>query len=526
MKGAVTMRQVLATNKVANSSEGLEQQVRARIDSLSYLPTTAAVAMKFVELGKDPEAEPADYAKVISADSSLSSKLLALANSSWAGVRSEVTNVKMAVNLLGLGTVRTLAISYCMTGLHNELRLSPQESKMFWQSSLCKAVAASKYAGLFDPKLGDEAFVAGLFQDFAVTVMYSTAREPLLAMLQDPAGCVRVQLQKERELFRLDHAEVGRLLAQKLELPELFVDAVAFHHNHERLSEFVEKEALRDATYAAALLPHLLDTWGREDVDALAEFLEQHAPSTDLPAFLASVQDEFRQLYGFFHEGDVPEALLTELLEQTAREATGKTEELVGTVNELMQNVAAMGAEVNRRVQTLEDDAARDQLTGVYNRGGVTDAAKEMLAKAARYGTGFAVVYVDIDNFKQINDSLGHEAGDQALKIVAGELSRTLPNEALIARMGGDEFVALFSDCTEQDATAIGRQIVSGVAGQSCRKDDSAIPLAASAGMLYVHPTNQPQDLDVATSAADKLMYLAKRAGGNRLEVRTVRTGG
>jgi HD-like signal output (HDOD) protein len=89
----------------------LQQQVRARIESLSDLPTTAAVAIKFVELGKNPEAEPNDNARVISADSSLSSKLLALANSSWAGVRTKVTTVKMAVNLLGLGTVRALAIS-------------------------------------------------------------------------------------------------------------------------------------------------------------------------------------------------------------------------------------------------------------------------------------------------------------------------------------------------------------------------------------------------------------------------------
>jgi HD-like signal output (HDOD) protein len=99
----------------------LEQRIRSKIETLSYLPTTAAVAMKFIELGKNPEAEPAEYAKVISSDSALSSKLLALANSPWFGVRNKVTSVRLAVNLLGLGTVRTLAISYCMAGLHNGL---------------------------------------------------------------------------------------------------------------------------------------------------------------------------------------------------------------------------------------------------------------------------------------------------------------------------------------------------------------------------------------------------------------------
>ena len=141
------------TTVAFRNTAALQAQLQERIESLAYLPTTVAVAMKFVELGQDSDAEPGDYARVIGADSSLSTKLLALANSSWAGVRNRVTTVKMAVNLLGLGTVRTLAISYCMAGLHNELRLSPAESQVFWEVSLSKAVAARIYASLIDPKL-------------------------------------------------------------------------------------------------------------------------------------------------------------------------------------------------------------------------------------------------------------------------------------------------------------------------------------------------------------------------------------
>jgi diguanylate cyclase (GGDEF)-like protein len=191
-----------------------------------------------------------------------------------------------------------------------------------------------------------------------------------------------------------------------------------------------------------------------------------------------------------------------------------------------MHNVAVMGAEANRRFKMLEDDAAKDQLTGLLNRGGVTYSAREMLSKAARYGTGFAVVFLDIDKFKQINDSLGHEIGDQVLKTVATELTGALPNDALIGRMGGDEFVALFNDCTEQDATVIGRRVISAMGNQSVHKGGAAFPLATSVGLLYVCPTSQPQNLDVVITAADKLMYLAKRAGGSQLKVGSVPAGG
>ena len=159
------MSQLVAVPTHSGGSSDLQQQIRARIESLSYLPTTVAVAMKFVELGKDPQADPSDYAKVISADSSLSSKILALANSSWFGVRNKVATIRAAVNLLGLSTVRSLAISYCMTGLHNELGLTSDESHIFWEASLCKAVAAKQYLSMHAEHLANEGFLVGMFQD-------------------------------------------------------------------------------------------------------------------------------------------------------------------------------------------------------------------------------------------------------------------------------------------------------------------------------------------------------------------------
>lgn len=500
----------------------IERQIRARIDALSYLPTTAAVALKFVELGKDPEAEPADYAKVISADSSLSTKLLALSNSSWAGVRAKVTTVKMAVNLLGLGTVRTLAISYCMTGLHNELRLAPQESETFWEASLSKAVAAKKYASLFDTKLADEAFVAGLFQDIALPVMYSVVREPYLELLRDPRLGVAAQLQKERELFGVDHAEIGLALAQKLELPEIFVDTIAFHHNAERLAEFVEPPGLRDAARVSGLFPHALNAWTKADADACAAFLQQHTPATGMTAFVAVVQREFADLYKFFNEGQTPEVELTALLEAAAREAADNTTLLVGRVNDMLEAAASRTLAVNDQVRKLEDEATADALTGVLNRQGFAGSAPALLAQAARYGVGFALGYFDIDHFKQVNDEQGHAAGDAVLKAVAAALRAAAPEGALVARLGGDEFVLLLHNCARADAQELFEELLRGVAGRPVPVAGRTLRVSLSAGLLLARPTNQVQPLDMLLSAADKLVHSAKRAGGNQVQVRVV----
>ena len=91
-----------------DTAESLERRVRQHIESLSYLPSSSAVAMKFVELGQDLDSEPREYARVIGSDPALSAKILCLVNSSWFAVRQNVTSVAQAVNLLGLGRRRAL----------------------------------------------------------------------------------------------------------------------------------------------------------------------------------------------------------------------------------------------------------------------------------------------------------------------------------------------------------------------------------------------------------------------------------
>jgi len=521
------MEQVQTKTDRGTEGSALRQKIRASVESLSYLPSTVSVAMKFIELGKDPDAEPADYAKVIGADSALSAKLLALANSSWFGVRNKVTTVKAAVNLLGLSTVRTLAVSYCMTGLHNELGLSAEESKLFWEASLCKAVAAREYAALLDKKQADDAFVGGMFQDLAVTVIYAVARDDFLGILEDAENDCCSQLEKERALLGTDHSEVGRMLAEKLELPDLLVDGIAFHHDYENLQEFLESEAVVQALHVAALFPHVLNVWNRDDANVLCRFVdEQLAPrGVEAAVFLTRVQEEFDKLYRFFEEGAEPETRLSELMRVAAREAADNTTNLVSTVHQLLQQAAMAGSAVNELLaqqSKLEEKATRDPLTGALNREGFESQAETLLAKATRYGVGFAIVYFDVDRFKEVNDSRGHRFGDLALKTVVTRMTESVREHDLVGRLGGDEFALLLYDCEEEKAQGRVRQIVSGVSAQPIGRGKHTLKISVSAGCLWVRPTGRPCSLETLLGAADKLMYKSKQAGGNQVTCRRV----
>jgi diguanylate cyclase (GGDEF)-like protein len=514
------------------AKQDFESRVKSRIDTLAYLPTTAAVAMKFIELGKEAEASPADYVKVISSDVSLSTKLLALANSSWFGVRNRVTKIQVAVNLLGLGTVRTLAISYCLTGLHNELKLTAEESRIFWTGSLCKAVAAKQLAARIDPKAAEEAFAAGLFQDFALPIMYSVAREKFLSLIRDPTLDIQTRLQKERELFRFDHAELARNVALKLELPEMFVDAVAFHHNLPSLREFTASAAMAQAVYGAALFPHVLEVWNAKDAQELKSHLASQASPIDSTEFMESVQKEFDQLYRYFEQGAPPEVRLVEALSLACREAADSATRLVGTVHELLNAAAAAGQQVHSLLKehdSLHEAAVRDALTGAMNRDAFTTAAAAALADAANSKTGAAIAFVDLDHFKSVNDTQGHGAGDAALRHVAACIQQHLKRGDLLGRFGGDEFVILFRECTDVAVAQAVSKILQSIAGP-------AVPAAtglgqapsphvtASLGVVYVPPHTPPQSLDALITAADALMYQAKRAGGNKAHASRLRS--
>lgn len=506
----------MSTSRV--NSLKLEKQVRGRIESLSYLPTTAAVAMKFVELGKDPETDPADYVKVISSDSSLSTKLLALANSSWFGVRNRVTRVQVAVNLLGLGTVRTMAISYCLTGLHSELRLSAEESRMFWAASLCKGVAARQFARRSSEKCAEEAFAAGLFQDFALPIMYSVARETMMPLLNNPALPADGRLLNEREMFRLDHAELGRMVAQKLELPELFVDAIAFHHDRSNLEAFVENRTLAAAAQVAALFPHHLDCWNAEDAQALREILAAHEPAIDPKQFLDEVQREFNTLYGYFESGSPPQARLTEMLEAATREVADTTTRLVGTVHELMQKAASAGTEVHTLLQNpdrLEHAAAHDPVTGLLNSQAFSRKAAQQLASAARYGASCALAFFGTGRLVPSSDPAAHQQAENLLTTLAEQLRSHLKDQDLASRYDGDQLVVLFYDRTPDDVKAAVEKLM---AAPAAKRQEM------SAGVVRVAAKSPAQHLESLITLAEGLMYKARHGGGQKIAWATLPT--
>ncbi|WP_207102413.1 GGDEF domain-containing protein [Paracoccus shandongensis] len=174
-------------------------------------------------------------------------------------------------------------------------------------------------------------------------------------------------------------------------------------------------------------------------------------------------------------------------------------------------------ARFNRHLMLARQDAEReahtDPLTGVLNRRGLLAAMRGALDP--RGGQGFALVHLDLDNFKPVNDSLGHAAGDRLLRDVAQVLGRMTRSRDHVARIGGDEFVLILGGAwTCQALTHIGARIIRGIEQVSpgdCRVSASlGVVLSAGYG---------PDDIDRMLNDADVALYRSKRAGKGRVSV-------
>jgi diguanylate cyclase (GGDEF)-like protein len=191
------------------------------------------------------------------------------------------------------------------------------------------------------------------------------------------------------------------------------------------------------------------------------------------------------------------------------------------TVEELelyatMTSHAAAALENARLMARLRHAADIDQVTGVHNHRYLQERLRQEVARAGRTGSPLAVLMIDLDGFKLINDRHGHADGDRVLRNVAAMLKLTVRENDVVARYGGDEYVILMPDTEEEAARLVADRVVKGIRGQAHPLSDGGEgTVSCSVGMAVL-----PTDGRTATAllrAADTAMYGVKRAGGSRV---------
>ncbi|MCB2185999.1 MAG: EAL domain-containing protein [Deltaproteobacteria bacterium] len=176
-------------------------------------------------------------------------------------------------------------------------------------------------------------------------------------------------------------------------------------------------------------------------------------------------------------------------------------------------------SELKRGQERIIHQAQHDALTGLPNRTLFNDRLNQALAQAERHQGHLALLFVDLDDFKRVNDSLGHEIGDQLILAVAERIKSSVRHADTVARLGGDEFIILLGEVVdERGAVTVGRKVLAAL-NQPLKVGEHQLRMSASVG-ITVYPEDGG-DLITLLKNADLAMYRAKEEGGNQCQLFT-----
>jgi diguanylate cyclase (GGDEF)-like protein len=444
---------------------------------------------------------------IIKRDPVLAARTLAVTNSAAMGISVRITSIRRAVHLLGAGRARSVGLAHGLRMLYDATDLPPRLRDALWVGSITKACAAALFMSHTAGKLAGRAFAAALVQDIGL---------PMLAHV-DPqwytdrliAGQIPGQwVAAEQQRFGLDHCMVGEHVLGRWEASDELCEHVRSHHRQPgELPEGDDQALLFIATFLASLMPHAWEMptdWQSNWLGAIhTRFLADRHPTPD--AFIDAAADHAQQITAAETPvGPTDRDRLTQRLVEHA----GK--DMIRTVT----NLCRIEGRLFRQQKGFEDlrkKAFTDSLTHVLNRRGMRAIGNRRLHESGQNGRNVCGMMIDLDGFKQINDTLGHQAGDFVLRSVGRMLRRSVRKDDVIGRVGGDEFAVLIVDINAEEAERCAHVIAKSLNGQRIAVGQDVVTLKISLGAAFVAQTEPSLHVEALIGAADTLMYQCKR---------------
>ncbi|NQT40050.1 MAG: HDOD domain-containing protein [Planctomycetes bacterium] len=263
------------------------------------LPAMPQSAISLLSVSQDPTAGPAEFAIPIEADPGLTVQVLRFVNSSYFGLRHEITNIKQAITLVGMRAIKNFVLYTAVFGMIPDPKCGPFELKKLWQDSLRRGLFARAMGKTLGLKEAEEPFAAALLQDMAVPLLAKEVPEAYDTLFgaRSDSHC-RVRLSRlEEHVFGWNHAEAAGIIARQWKLPEGFATLIEDHLTIDELVHHADSEPGKLAVAMSALLPNASDP-GWAEYNQFESYYEQARPASGPPAaeLLVRVDREFEDI--------------------------------------------------------------------------------------------------------------------------------------------------------------------------------------------------------------------------------------
>jgi diguanylate cyclase (GGDEF)-like protein len=500
------------------------ERLFARLTDSPHLPSPPGLVLQILEKVSRLECAPADLAADIHRDAALCGKILKTVNSALCGMTRSITSINRAVTLLGLKPVRSLVLSLSLPALQRQATSAPPEGS-FWKESVAGAMVAHELAIRLRRHNPEDDLVAGLLRDIGLLALQQVCPTEYGQLLNRSAQeLILNRCRLERQVFGVDHAEVSAFLLGRWWLPEEITQAVQDHHAPERAKGLPRPAAERAHLLSFASLiaqlqvgichPVLLRdifAFGREhfglDEAALTAFLEPLAKKIEDFAALLEIDigscDHYPRIM----------ARAAEQLVQLTLETSVDHLRMLEQKRQAEQEKEQWRAEAQR----LRDEMQRDPLTGAFNRGCLEEELRIQFRRARRRGTLLGLIFIDLDNFKGLNDRFGHLFGDRVLKETSRSLFNSVRHGDIVARYGGDEFCILVENTSPQGLRAMADRLWKVLNELTIPIEELSVAVRASIGAVLCLPRTYPRPATEFLEAADRAMYVAKSTGKNQI---------
>jgi diguanylate cyclase (GGDEF)-like protein len=495
----------------------IEQQL-SKCDSLPSLPS---VVVRIIEASKDPEISLAEVAEIISLDPALSAKLLKIANSPVYARAHQATTLRDALSILGLNASLTVALSFSLVSSLKSQTGDDDNFRNFWKRSIISATAARQIGLMLNEKNLEEFFLASLLQDIGMLAVNC-------ARLTDPAenctyqdSCNKTHFERvrcEKSLWGIDHSDIGAWLLKSWQLPEKLYQAVLCSHSKDcNASAEISARKFARCVWLSGVLS---DIWLDQDRERI---IEEHRHTVQqllgmdqegFYEFINQVDSQLPDMSSLFDVALLDEKSREQILNEARDILVEQNLKLIQQSSQCQQEIVSL----QKKAQNIEEKANRDHLTGTSNRKHIEELLGTEFEIARRRQRPLSLAFIDIDHFKQINDNHGHQAGDLVLKQIAGFFAAQIRQQDSLARYGGDEFLLLLHNTSEDDAYSLLSRIMTSLqSSPSIEVNEQLIRVTISIGMASFTPGDKTASPEQLVDAADQALYQSKKSGRNTI---------